>query len=453
MSTCQTNQKGLANILAVYDVSDYIRDHPGGADILLEAGGTDATQAYRDVGHSEDADSILESFCIGKVANASTTPAPKTAVRLVQQSAPAKQARGSKRLLSSLSVCICGATVAAASMAYPVFRKTTMDFLLQAKSGSRMISIPRNMKVGGFLQGFSVAAVLCSAIASVAARQLSRITHIESGFTKYPAHVPYTILKSPDAHTQKGILDPKEYKTLPLIVKDEVAPAVYRLVFKLPSQNDVVGIPIGQHVAIKGQVEGKAVSRSYTPTSNNLDRGKLELLIKCYPDGALTGKYLAHLQVGDKVSFRGPKGAMKYHNGLCKRIGMIAGGTGITPMYQLIRAICEDDRDLTEISLVYANRSEGDILLRKELDRFARAYPRNLKVWYMLDQPPANWAFGSGYVTRETIAAKLPHASEYTKVMLCGPPGLVEGSKKALVDLGFHAPSAAPKMADQIFCF
>lgn len=378
---------------------------------------------------------------------------PKTAVRLVPQSSPAKQTERSKRLLSKLSVGVCGATIAVASMTSPSFRKIAADLLLQAKSGLRMIPIPREKKVGGFLQGFSVAAVLCSAIGSMVATQLSRITHIESGFTKYPAYVPYTKLKSPDIHAQKGVLDPKEYKNLPLVVKDEVAPAVFRLVFKLPTQNDLIGIPIGQHVAIKGQVEGKAVSRSYTPTSNNLDRGKLELLVKCYPDGALTGKYLAHLQVGDEVSFRGPKGAMKYHNGLCKRIGMIAGGTGITPMYQLIRAICEDDRDLTEVSLVYANRSEGDILLRKELDRFARAYPRNLKVWYMLDKPPKDWPFGSGYVSRETIAAKLPQMSDDTKVMLCGPPGLVEGSKGALVDLGFKAPSVSPKMADQVFCF
>jgi NAD(P)H-flavin reductase len=79
---------------------------------------------------------------------------------------------------------------------------------------------------------------------------------------------------------------------------------------------------------------------------------------------------------------------MRYKKGLCKKIGMIAGGTGITPMYQLIRAICEDDTDTTEISLIYANRAEEDILLKHELETFAAAYPQNLKIWYMLDTPP-----------------------------------------------------------------
>ncbi|MDE9440018.1 hypothetical protein EWS82_13140, partial [Staphylococcus xylosus] len=109
---------------------------------------------------------------------------------------------------------------------------------------------------------------------------------------------------------------------------------------------------------IKAAIDGADVSRSYTPVSNNTDLGRLELVIKCYPDGLLTGKYLANLKVGDKVLFRGPKGAMRYKRGLCKKIGMIAGGTGITPMYQLIRAICEDDKDTTEVSLILANRTE-----------------------------------------------------------------------------------------------
>lgn len=127
------------------------------------------------------------------------------------------------------------------------------------------------------------------------------------------------------------------------------------------------------------------VTRSYTPTSNNLDLGRLEFVVKCYPDSLLTGQYLANLKKGDKVLFRVSKGAMEYRQGLCKPIGMIAGETGITLMYQLIRAICENDTDMTEISLIYANCTEDDILLRQELETFARNYPKNLKLWYMLD--------------------------------------------------------------------
>jgi cytochrome-b5 reductase len=54
-----------------------------------------------------------------------------------------------------------------------------------------------------------------------------------------------------------------------------------------------------------------------------------------YEDGEFTGKYLRNLEVGDEVEIRGPKGAMRYRKGMVKEIGMIAGGTGITPMFQV----------------------------------------------------------------------------------------------------------------------
>lgn len=144
---------------------------------------------------------------------------------------------------------------------------------------------------------------------------------------------------------------------------------------------------------------------------------------------------------------------MKYRPGLCKKIGMVAGGTGITPMYQVIRAICEDERDTTEVSLIYANRTEEDILLREELDTFARRYPKNFRVYYMLDKPPVGWTGGSGFVTQDLMAERLPQPNLDSKVFLCGPPGMVNAAKKALVNLGFKQPGASAKASDEIFAF
>ncbi|KAK4574902.1 hypothetical protein LTR86_001744 [Recurvomyces mirabilis] len=219
----------------------------------------------------------------------------------------------------------------------------------------------------------------------------------------------------------------------------------------------ILGLPIGQHIAIRGYWDDgdghHTVSRSYTPVSNNLDLGRLELVIRYYPDGQLTGKYLVKLVEGDEVEMRGPTGAVTYRKGMAKHIGMIAGGTGITPMYQLIRAICEDPTDYTEVSLVYANRSESDILLRKQLDGFARSSSGRFRVYYMLDQPPPGWEQGKGYVNEQIIQECLPAVSSDTKMMLCGPPGMVNASKKNLVKMGFAAPGVVSKIDDQIFCF
>ena len=56
--------------------------------------------------------------------------------------------------------------------------------------------------------------------------------------------------------------------------------------------------------------------------------------------------------------------------------GMIAGGTGITPMYQVANAILKDPTDQTELRLIFANVSADDILIQEELDAVAKQYPR-----------------------------------------------------------------------------
>lgn len=425
--------------------------------MLIDVAGGDATAAYEDVGHSEDANEILETYLVGTVKDAQQFVQPKT-VRLIQQTSSSVQTTKKSPSVTK-SIAALAATLAATAAIYVSTKNHRALADLVAKYSPASWRIPNahlpytSILSGGFSSGFAAATLACATVGGTIGNKLSSFTKIESGFTKYRPHVKAASMKKQNPHLVKGFLEPKNYKKLLLVQKEELAPNVYRFVFQLPSPQDVIGLPIGQHVAIKAMVNGASVSRSYTPTSNNLDLGRLELVIKCYPDGLLTGQYLAALEVGEKVEFRGPKGGMKYHSGLCKKIGMIAGGTGITPMYQLIRAICEDDRDTTEISLIYANRSENDILLRHELETFARAYPKNFKLWYMLDHPSEDWAYGKGYVTPDVMAARLPGPAPDTKIMLCGPPGMVNASKKSLIAAGFKAPGAVAKMTDEIFCF
>lgn len=440
----------------VYDITNYVRDHPGGADVLMDVAGEDATAAYEDVGHSEDANEILETYLVGTVKDAQQFVQPKT-VRVIQQSTSvatsSKETSSAARALKATASAITATTLVYVSTKnHRALSDFAATFFTSWGVTGVHVPYPEFLR-GGFSSGFAAATLACAVVGGSIASKLSSFTKIESGFTKYRPHIKASSVKKQSPHLTKGFLEPKTYKRLPLVKKDQLSSNVFRFVFQLPASRDVIGLPIGQHVAIKATINGATVSRSYTPTSNNLDTGRLELVIKCYPDGLLTGQYLASLEVGDHVDFRGPKGGMKYHSGLCKKIGMIAGGTGITPMYQLIRAICEDDRDTTEISLIYANRSEEDILLRRELETFARAYPQNFKLWYMLDHPSEGWAYGKGYVTSEVMASRLPPSAPDTKIMLCGPPGMVNASKKSLIAAGFEAPGAVAKMSDQIFCF
>ncbi|KAF3034389.1 hypothetical protein E8E12_002902 [Didymella heteroderae] len=225
----------------------------------------------------------------------------------------------------------------------------------------------------------------------------------------YPAHIK---AKSTSARPHKkkiinlGVLNAREYQEFPLKEKFNISHDTIRFVFSLPHKNSILGLPTGQHIAIRHEVDGKQIARSYTPTSSNKDAGRLELTIKIYEGGKLT-PYLSNLSIGDKVEIRGPKGEMKYHKNLVKELGMIAGGTGITPMFQIIRRICEDPRDGTKTTLLYANKTEVDILLKEELDKFAEKYDQ-FKVQYVLSNPPETWHGGKGRVNKEMIEKFLP---------------------------------------------
>ncbi len=160
--------------------------------------------------------------------------------------------------------------------------------------------------------------------------------------------------------------------------------------------------------------ESKEVVRSYTPISSDENRGYFDLLIKSYPQGNIS-KHMGTLKIGDTLKVRGPKGAMVYSPGLVKRFGMIAGGTGITPMLQIIRAIVRGRRrnggnDSTEVDLIFANVNYEDILLKEDLDALAKEDP-HFRVYYVLNNPPEKWDGGVGFCTPEMI--KVGHTADY----------------------------------------
>lgn len=432
----------------MYDVTNYLADHPGGAEVLAEAAGTDATEEFDNAGHSEDAWTVMESFCVGKLKGfEKKKPKPKPVVRQSRNPAHSSETTGQSRArLANLG--IFSVSIAAIYYVGSRYGSPAPKWLWPIPNGGAS-----EQRGFGFMKGLLMGAGVFAAVDALIAQRFARLVWSNKSFTSYPAHMKIPGPVQEDTLLQRGLLDPVTYSHLPLKTKVLLAPNVYKFTFNLPTTRTVLGLPIGQHVAIKANVGGESVSRSYTPVSNNSDRGVLELVVKVYPDGKLTNGYMANLNVGDEVLFRGPKGAMRYHRDLCKKIGMIAGGTGITPMFQVIRAICEDDRDTTEVSLIYANRTEQDILLRQELDTFARRYPKNFKAYYLLDQPPADWKFGKGYVTSDLMEEKLPGPSINTKMMLCGPPGMVNAARSSLVTLGFEQPGASSKITDQIFLF
>lgn len=250
---------------------------------------------------------------------------------------------------------------------------------------------------------------------------------------------------------ERKVLNKEKFQKFPLIQKTILShnSGIYR--FGLPKPSDILGLPIGQHISISANINGKDIVRSYTPTSNDAERGYFDLLIKSYPTGNIS-KYIAELEIGDSIDVRGPKGFFEYTPNMCTHFGMVAGGTGITPMYQIINAIISNPEDKTQVQLIYGNQTEADILLKKELDHIVQNHPQ-INVHYLLDRPGPNWDGGVGYVTPELLNQFIPAATDKTQLLLCGPPPMVNSVKKAAVNLGFQKAKPVSKAGDQIFVF
>ncbi|KAJ4158578.1 uncharacterized protein LMH87_009097 [Akanthomyces muscarius] len=63
----------------VYDCSKFIDEHPGGEEVILDVAGQDASEAFEDVGHSDEARESLDELLVGSLKRAPGDPAPKAA--------------------------------------------------------------------------------------------------------------------------------------------------------------------------------------------------------------------------------------------------------------------------------------------------------------------------------------------------------------------------------------
>ncbi|PNT42081.1 hypothetical protein POPTR_004G194400v4 [Populus trichocarpa] len=237
----------------------------------------------------------------------------------------------------------------------------------------------------------------------------------------------------------KGCLDPENFKEFKLVKRTELSHNVAKFKFALPKPNSVLGLPIGQHMSCRGKDSaGEEVIKPYTPTTLDSDLGCFELVIKMYPQGRMS-HHFREMREGDYLAVKGPKGRFKYQPNQVRAFGMIAGGTGITPMFQVTRAILENPNDKTNIHLIYANVTYEDILLKEEIDNLATTFPNRFKVYYVLNQPPEGWEGGIGFISKEMIQSHCPPPAADVQILRCGPPPMNKAMASNLNDLGYAA--------------
>jgi cytochrome-b5 reductase len=292
---------------------------------------------------------------------------------------------------------------------------------------------------------------------------VEQLLGLSVGFLMLLMYLLYT-LSSP---TKLIALSTDSFHSFELVEIIKVSPDTKRLKFALQSPEHRLGLPIGQHITFRiKNADGKEVTRSYTPISSDDDLGMVEFLIKVYfpnvhpafPAGGAMTMHLENMKVGDRMDMQGPKGHLDYkgcgaytitsYNVSTRRkdvksfrnskFGFLAGGSGLTPCLQVIRSMLKIPGDTSEIWLLFANKTEDDILLRKELDALAVKHKDRFHLHYTLDSPPKRgWKGSTGFVTEAMCKHALPEASESSFVFMCGPEPMSRSAKGALEKLGY----------------
>jgi cytochrome-b5 reductase len=224
--------------------------------------------------------------------------------------------------------------------------------------------------------------------------------------------------------------NPSPYK---LIDIQPVTPDTKSFRFELPEDSSVDLIP-GDHLHLHLNHNGEQITRPYTPASTPDDIGFFELIVKLYPNGIASG-YIHRQNIGNMVEFSGPHVGGHFEPGMAKHIGMIAGGAGITPMITIIRTAFRRNYDI-DISLIFANKTEADIILHREFDEYARNRG-NFRCLFALDQPPPNWAGHSGQIDDTVLSGNLPPPGADTLIFLCGPPMMEYAIRQKLLKSGY----------------
>lgn len=274
-----------------------------------------------------------------------------------------------------------------------------------------------------------------------------------------------------DAAGRPTTLRAKRRVSLELVTRTRLSSDTFRLRFSLPSPRHVLGLPIGKHALVYGfDSARKMVARAYTPVTGDDVAGHVDLVVKAYrpspprfPQGGALSQYLCDvIPLGTHVDFRGPLGEIEYvgagvfehadRQGLVRRFvarrcGLLAGGTGLTPMLQLVNAVANErehgDENAPSLALLLGNRTEADILCRDELERANAA--GHVKLHLTLDRPPTDWPHFSGFVDAPMLAATMPEARDDTFVFCCGPPPMIKAAISTLENAGYKP--------GQILCF
>uniref|UniRef100_A0A131YC86 NADH-cytochrome b5 reductase n=1 Tax=Ixodes ricinus TaxID=34613 RepID=A0A131YC86_IXORI len=223
---------------------------------------------------------------------------------------------------------------------------------------------------------------------------------------------------------EKGqVLSRDIYTAFELVGITAITDKCCQYTFTIPHRRSLQ-MNVGDHLIMRASYNGECITRQYTPISPSAQRGTFEVLIKIYPNGKMS-KYIDSLTEGSLVEWRGPFGELNYKPNSHKQLILLAAGTGIAPMIQILRHITDNEDDETLVRLLFGVSRYDEIYLKKELDDLRNFW--NVSILYCLSQETevTKVKYGDevhyGRIDEELLRREVRKCRFAPHVLVCGP--------------------------------
>jgi predicted ferric reductase len=160
--------------------------------------------------------------------------------------------------------------------------------------------------------------------------------------------------------------------------------------------------------------------------------GRLTVTVKALGDWTRDGKAL---RPGRRIYLDGPHGEFSMDLYQASGYVFVGAGVGITPLYSMVSTMCVRE-DVRPAVLFYANTDWDSVIFREQLEELTLYMP-NLKVVYVLQDPPTGWRGETGRITAHLLHRHLPR-KQYLgfEYFVCGPDSLMDATEEALSLIG-----------------
>lgn len=198
-----------------------------------------------------------------------------------------------------------------------------------------------------------------------------------------------------------------------------------------PSGAAIPFVP-GQFFTLLVSIGGETLRRAYSASSSHLDASRVTITVKRVAGGRVSSHLVETAAVGMRLQVLGPSGdfTLATDAAAARHVVAIAGGSGITPIMAITRAVL-DVEPASRVTLLYGNRDAASIIFGRELDALAAG--GRLRVQHVLESD------GGRRLDAATVAEHLDGCEDAAAFYICGPEAMMAEARQALVTRGVAA--------------